>query len=422
MLPHFVVRGPGSRTFKMPPITVIHVITKLELGGAQEVALFAVAHLDRARFRPILVTGSGGLLTAEAKALPDVDVHVLPSLLREIRPFHDLLATIQLVRLLRKLRPTIVHTHSSKAGILGRWAAWFARVPVIVHTVHGYGITPQQPAWLRTVLVWLERFTGRVTTHWVTVSKADIERGLRWGLFANEHVSLIRPGIDPRPFSVRLAAAQRNRLRAELGAQEGELLVGMVACLKPQKAPLDFVAVAARVSQWIPEARFVLVGDGELRGTVEEAVRRAGLQDRFGMLGWRRDIPAVMQALDVFLLTSHWEGLPRVLLESRASGLPVVATRVGGSAEAIVEEEHGWLCRAGDVDGLAERVCRALEDAALRARIRARRDSLPREFEIHEMVRQYEALYERLRLGRWSPGTEGRAGDARSVAFARRKP
>ncbi|MEW6247490.1 MAG: glycosyltransferase family 4 protein [Nitrospirota bacterium] len=402
--------------------TVCHVITKLELGGAQEVALFTVSHLDRARFRPALVTGPDGLLTAEAKALSGVDVQVLPPLRREIRPLHDLLALIQLVRLFRKLRPTIVHTHSSKAGILGRWAAWFARVPVVVHTVHGYGVTPRQPAWLRKMLVGLERFTGRVTTHWVAVSKADIEQGLRWGLFTRERVSLVRPGIDPRPFSTALSDSQRHRLRAEVGVQDGELLVGTVACLKPQKAPLDFVAVAARVCRRLPSVRFVLVGDGELREPVEAAIRKAGLQERLRLLGWRRDVPALMQALDVFLLTSHWEGLPRVLLEARASGLPVVATRVGGSEEAIVEGEHGWLCRAGDVDGMAQRVCRVLEDAGRRSRLRVRRDPLPQEFEIHEMVRQYEALYGQLRPGSWSCGVEAQNDTTRNPSFVRRKP
>lgn len=402
--------------------TVCHVITKLELGGAQEVALFTVSHLDRARFRPVLVTGPDGLLTAEAKAMSGVDVHVLSPLRREIRPLHDLLAVIQLVRLFRKLRPAIVHTHSSKAGILGRWAAWFARVPVVVHTVHGYGVTPQQPAWLRKMLIGLERLTGRVTTHWVAVSKADIQQGLRWALFTRDRVSLVRPGIDPRMFSTALSDSQRTCLRAEVGVQDGEWLVGTVACLKPQKAPLDFVAVAERVCRRLPSVRFVLVGDGELREPVEAAIRKAGLQERLRLLGWRRDIPALMQALDVFLLTSHWEGLPRVLLEARASGLPVVATRVGGSEEAIVEGEHGWLCRAGDVDGLAQLVCSVLEDGGRRSRLRVRRDPLPQEFEIHEMVRQYEGLYGRLRSGMWSSDIQARTGDTHNAAFARRKP
>jgi glycosyltransferase involved in cell wall biosynthesis len=376
--------------------TVCHIITKLELGGAQEVALFTVAHLDRTRFRPILVTGPGGMLTEEARALPGVEVVIVPSLAREIRPFRDLWALVVLARLLRKVRPAIVHTHSSKAGILGRWAAWLAGVPAIIHTIHGFGITPSQPAWLRHLLVGVERLTSLVTTHWVAVAQADIEAGLGWGLFVRSRVSLIRPGIDPGPYQASISASDRERVRAELGAGPTDALVGMVACLKPQKAPLDFVRVAERVCAERPAARFVLVGDGDLRAPVERRIREAGLEARVRLVGWRRDIPAVMRALDVLLLTSRWEGLARVLLEARARGLPVVATNVGGAAEAIVEGTHGWLCEPGDVDAEADRVCRVLDEAGRRGGLGLNGGDVPAEFDIHQMVRQYEELYGKL--------------------------
>ena len=147
--------------------TICHIITKLELGGAQEVALYAVSHLDRTKFRPVLVAGSGGLLTEEARRLPGVTLIIVPSLGRRIHAISDLIAFLHLVRLLRRVKPAIVHTHSSKAGILGRWAAWWAGVPLILHTVHGFGITPAQPRWLQQLLIMLERITGWITAHWV---------------------------------------------------------------------------------------------------------------------------------------------------------------------------------------------------------------------------------------------------------------
>ena len=375
--------------------TACTIITMLELGGAQEVALFTAAHLDRARFRPVLLTGPGGLLTEEAQALPGVEVGIVPSLGRPIRPWRDLRALVELVRLLRRYRPQVVHTHSSKAGILGRWAAWLAGVPVIVHTIHGFGITPSQPAWLRVLLIGLERLTGLITTHWVAVADVNIEEGLRWKLFHRERATVIRPGIDPRPFQAPLPPQERDRVRAELGAASGDKLVGMVACLKPQKAPRDFVAVAARVCTRLPAARFVLVGDGDLRAAVEEDIRLAGLGDRVRIAGWRRDVPAVMRALDAFLLTSHWEGLARVLLEARAAAVPVVATRVGGAEEAITDGRHGRLCAAGDIEGLADRLCEALTACGEGAPGREG-DDLPDEFEIHEMVRRVQQLYDKL--------------------------
>ncbi len=375
--------------------TVCTIITMLELGGAQEVALFTAANLDRARFRPVLLTGPGGLLTEEAKALPGVEVDIVQSLGRPIRPWRDLLALVELVRLLRRRRPSIVHTHSSKAGILGRWAAWLAGVPVIVHTIHGFGITPSQPAWLRVLLIGLERLTGLITTHWVAVAAVNIDEGLRWKLFHRERATIIRPGIDPRPFQAPLSSQERDRVRAELGAASGDKLVGMVACLKPQKAPLDFVAVAARVCARRPAARFVLIGDGELRPAVEARIRADGLEDRVRIVGWRRDVPTVMRALDAFLLTSHWEGLARVLLEARAAAVPVVATRVGGAEEAITDGRHGRLCEAGDIEGLADRLCEVLTACGEGAPDREG-DDLPEEFESREMVRRVQQLYDKL--------------------------
>ena len=226
--------------------TVCHVITKLELGGAQEVALYAVSHLDRKKFRPVLIAGPGGFLTEEARRLPGVQTIIVPSLGRQIHAISDLFALFHLIILFRRLCPAIVHTHSSKAGILGRWAAWLARVPVIIHTVHGFGITPAQPVWLRRILIMLERMTGWITTHWITVAQIDAQTGRQWQLF-DSNVSVIRPGIDPRPFQQPLEPSVRNNLREEFGAGSDEYLIGTVACLKPQKAPEDVVAVAKLV-------------------------------------------------------------------------------------------------------------------------------------------------------------------------------
>lgn len=376
--------------------TVCHVITKLELGGAQEVALYAVSHLDRSKYHLLLVTGPGGLLTDEAKTLPGVDVHILSSLARRVHVLADLVAFLALIRLFRRLRPTIVHTHSSKAGILGRWAAWCARVPVIIHTIHGYGITPAQPFLLRRALILLERMTGWITTHWIAVAQADIKKGIEWRLFNQTQVSVVRPGIDPQPFQIGIDAITRHALRAEFGAGPAEYLVGTVACLKPQKAPEDFVAVAKQVCEVVPEARFVLIGDGDLRPRIESLIKQSGLHNRLHLAGWRRDVSTVMKVFDAFLLTSHWEGLPRVLLEARTIGLPVVATRVGGVEEVIVQGRHGWLSDAGHIAGLSAQLIRVLQSRDDQPHGCSQSvEALPKEFHLEEMVKQYEALYDR---------------------------
>lgn len=372
---------------------ICHVITKLELGGAQEVAMHTVAGLARSGFRPVLVAGPGGALTEEAKDLKGVEVRFVPSLVREIRPLQDLRALWELVGMFRHLRPKIVHTHSSKAGILGRLAAWLAGVPCILHTIHGYGVNPVQTFWLRRALIVLERFVGRVTTHWVAVSQADRRQGIEWGLFTASKVSVIRPGIDPAPFASPIGSAERNRLRAMLGVGPDQLLVGTVSCLKPQKSPEDFVRIASIVCQRIPSASCVIVGDGALRPQIEELLRASGLRERITLLGWRRDVAALLKVFDVFLLTSRWEGLPCVLLEARASRVPIVATRVGGAPEAIVEPAQGTLYDSGDVQAMAERVCEILEDERYRTELRMSSEAFPEEFTVQEAVKQYQSLY-----------------------------
>src|SRR5437879_11429471 len=291
--------------------TICQIITKLELGGAQQTTLYIAPHLDRSRFRPVLMSGEPGLLDDEAKALGGVEFYQVSSLVRQIRPWRDLRALAELTRLLKTLKPALGHTHSSKAGILGRWAAWLAGVPIIIHTIHGYGISPSQPAWLRWLLIGLERLTGLITTHWIAVSEADAVKGLRWKLFRRGTFAVIRPGVDTEAFLLpQLSDSDRDQMRAEWGVGPPHLLVGTVAPLKPQKAPQDFVAVAVRVCAQVPAARFVWVGDGELRPAVEAAIRRAGLEDRIRLAGWRRDIPRVMRTPALFLLTPHRRGLP----------------------------------------------------------------------------------------------------------------
>jgi glycosyltransferase involved in cell wall biosynthesis len=372
--------------------TICHIITKLELGGAQEVALYAVSHVDRTKFRPVLVAGPGGLLTEEARRLPGVQTIIVPSLGRRIHALSDLLAFVHLWWLLRRLKPVIVHTHSSKAGILGRWAACCARVPLILHTVHGFGITPAQPAWMQRLFILLERVTGWITTHWITVSVVDARKGQEWGLFG-VNVSVIRPGIESTPFTQPLDPQVRRSLREELGIGSGEYLVGIVACLKPQKAPEDAIAVAKIVCSRMPGARFVLIGDGALRPRIEALIQAQRLQDRVTLAGWRRDVHRAMRCFDVLLLTSRWEGLPRVMLEAAVAGVPIVATRVGGVEEAVVQRDNVRLCEPGDIAGLAAGV------EALLSVKSAHTDAavvLPNEFHVEEMVKQYQSLYDRL--------------------------
>jgi glycosyltransferase involved in cell wall biosynthesis len=376
---------------------VCHIITKLELGGAQQNTLFTVAHLDPAKFRPILITGEPGLLDGEARKLPGVEFHQIPSMVREIRPLEDLRALFALTRLLRRLKPAIVHTHSSKAGILGRVASRLAGVPVIVHSIHGYGFTRFQSFPVRRMLMALECLAAKITTRFFAVSEANRRLGVELGLFPDDRCVVIRSGVDLA--AIRKTGVDTTAKKRELGLEPGRPVVGMVAPMKPQKAPLDFVRVAARVAAKKPETQFLFVGDGDLREAMEADIARLDLMKSFRLAGWRRDVPAIMRCLDVFVLTSLWEGLPRVYLEALASGVPVVGTRVDGASEVVRDGVNGYLLAPGDVQGLADRVLSLLANPTLAADMGRRGESLPQEFDIHDMVRRQEEEYDRLLAG-----------------------
>ncbi|HHZ83762.1 MAG TPA: glycosyltransferase family 1 protein [Nitrospirales bacterium] len=382
------------------PITVVHIITTLELGGAQQNTLYTVSHLDPARYKAVLLAGPEGLLWPEARTLDGVAVYCIDALQRRIHPIRDLVALWCIFRILHRLKrhsQLIVHTHSSKAGILGRLAARVAGISVIIHSIHGYGFHTQQSRVLQRILVAVEWVMARITTRFIAVAQANIVQGEALGLFRRAGVDLIRSGIRIR--SGQFENDDAVNIRKSLGVSESAALVGMVACLKPQKAPLDFVELAARVRNEIPDVRFLLVGDGDLRPDVERLVHTIGLERTVILAGWRRDVPEILNALDVFVLTSRWEGLPRVVLEAIAAGTPVVATAVDGTVEAlerIADGTRGYLVAPGDLSTMADRVVGIINHQP-DAPIKSRHDGiLPAEFDIDTMVRQQIHLYDEL--------------------------
>ena len=384
---------------------VVHVITMLEWGGAQENTLYSVEHLDPGRYDRVLVAGKGGMLDGRAHRIADLRVILLDDLVREVRPACDAKAWVALRSILREEKraaggdPLVVHTHSSKAGILGRAAARAAGADAVVHSIHGFGFHDGQSKPARTLFVGLERMASRWTDAFVAVSEENIRTGERAGIFSRERCHLIRSGFDTAKF----LAGTRESGRKILGIPEGVPVVGTVAVFKPQKAPLDFVETARRVSAEIPGTRFVMVGDGELQIATERAVGRAGLSDRFSFLGWSSEVPDLMAAFDVFLLTSRWEGLPKVVPQALIAGCPVVATAVDGTREIVDPGVDGVLAAPGDVGALARGVADILS-GRLRLDAARKRVRLLREFDQDEMVRAQDRLYAGILAGKGFPG------------------
>lgn len=368
------------------------------MGGAQENTLASVVELRRrGRFDADLILGpthgpEGTLVPAAREQ--GVEPHLVQSLRREVNPVLDSVALVALAGIFRRGRYDLVHTHSSKAGVLGRLAARLAGIPVVIHTVHGWGFNDRQRPLVHRSYAALERWCAGFTDALVTVTPRDTEVGLALGIGEPSLYSTIRSGIDVAHFGT--PARSREQVRDELGLAAHHRVAVSVMRLVPQKAPLDVIEAAGRLLREVPDARVLLVGDGPLRATVEQRCRALKIDDRIVLTGLRSDVPDLLAASDVLVLASLWEGLPRVIPQAMAAGLPVVATAVAGNAEAVADGVTGLLVPPRDPVALGQALAALLADRdrarAMGAAGRARVD----EFSVHRMVDDIEALYARL--------------------------
>jgi len=377
---------------------VATIITQLELGGAQEIAIYTAENLRRDRYNPILVSGCGGILDGEVKNSPRIKPFFIPELIRMVNPIKDAVSLIKIWKLLKSEKVDLVHTHSSKAGILGRWAAYFAGVPKIFHTYHGFGFNDYQKWWTRRAFIWAERVTASITDRLIVVSCENAKKGLANGIGSEEKYAVVHCATNIKAFSeIKIDLDQKKE---QFGIRPESPVVAMIACFKPQKAPQDFVLLAHRVSQIVPSTRFLLVGDGELRPRVEELIGRFKMEGKVILTGWRRDVPEIMQIVDVLVLTSLWEGLPIVFAEAMAGGKPVVATAVDGAREAIFEGVNGFLVEPHNIEKFTDRVVRLIRDPGLAKRMGSEgRKMVYPTFDLAHMLSRIEELYEKSLAG-----------------------
>ncbi|MEK6647370.1 MAG: glycosyltransferase family 4 protein [Candidatus Firestonebacteria bacterium] len=373
--------------------TVAHIITKLELGGAQQNTLYTVENLDRSKYKVILISGNGGLLDSDAKKIKDIELILIPELKHEINLFWDAICFFKLYFLFRNKKIDILHTHSSKAGILGRLAGFLAKIPIIIHTVHGFSFNGQQNFIKKNLFVLFERITAKITHKLIVVTVNDIDKGLNAKVGNHGQYILIHSGIDIEKF--KFLKINIDDLKREFKIPLDDLVVGMIACLKPQKAPCDFVCAASEVVKKIKNCKFMLIGDGDLRQEVQSLIKELKLEDKIILTGWRKDVENLIHIFDVFVLSSLWEGLPRVFPQVMCAGLPVVATKVDGASEVIKDGETGFLVEPKDYKGLAQKICLLLSDESLRiamgnkARLR-----IDESFDIKKMVQDIDELYQ----------------------------
>jgi glycosyltransferase involved in cell wall biosynthesis len=386
---------------------VIHVITRLIVGGAQENTVASVLGLQqKPGCEASLISGpssgpEGALLPALAGSLPRLIV--VPELVRALHPWKDWMAMRRLARLFRSSRPDIVHTHSGKAGILGRLAAARAGVPIIIHTIHGPSFGAFQGPAANRLFRAAERRAAIVTTHFVTVAAAMAEQYLAAGIGRPDQYTTIFSGFDLAPF---LSARNDLQLRARHNLAPTDIVIGKIARLFKLKGHEDLFAVAPALIQACDRLKFLLVGDGEWRARFAARARRLGLEKHFVFTGLvaPREVPALVGIMDLVVHLSRREGLPRALSQALAAARPVVAYDCDGAKEVCVDNETGFLLRPGDRPGLTARVLQLAGDPALRERLgRCGQQRAIERFGVDRMIDDLYRLYLKLATERRIP-------------------
>lgn len=379
---------------------IVHIITRLIVGGAQENTISTVLGLtQKPDVNVYLISGPTrgpeGSLVDRVAGIPGL-YYETPHLVRPVHPIKDVLALIDLVRLLKTLKPDIVHTHSGKAGVLGRIAARIAKTPIIIHTIHGPSFGDFQGKIPNMIFLTAEKFAAKYTTHFIAVSQAMIHQYLRAGIGRQNQYTCIYSGFNLEPY---LTVKNDLQLRAKYGILPDDIVIGKIARLFKLKGHDDLFAIAPRITKQFPKVKFMLVGGGEWEGRFKELAEDSGLKDRFIFTGLvpPEEIPSLIGIMDIVVHLSRREGLPRSIAQGLAAGKPVVAYDCDGAREACIDRVTGYLVPAGDTERLATALTYLISSPTLRESLgKAGRDLAIKKFSEEEMVRNIYNLYVRL--------------------------
>ncbi len=379
------------------PHKVLRIIARLNVGGPAIQACALTTRLDPAKYDSRLVAGSeaaGEGSYLDLHGVPIANLIKIPALGRELHPRHDIATLAALIRLMRRERPAIVHTHTAKAGALGRLAARLTGVPIVVHTFHGHVLDGYFSPTTTRVFLGIERTLARRTSRLIAVTPRVRDELLAKDVGSPDRFRVIRLGLDLQPFLD--AGRWRGGLRRELGVAADTPLVGIVGRLVPIKAHEVFLDAAARLAAR-SSVHFVIVGDGELRATLEARVAALGLGPRVHFLGWRADLPRIYADLDVVALSSLNEGSPVALIEAMAAARPVVSTRVGGVEDVVTHDRTGLLVPSRDAVALGDAIQHLLDRPEVRQSLAAAGQlAVFPAYDMRRLLADIDALYSEL--------------------------
>ncbi len=376
----------------MNKIKVAVIITKLELGGAQKVAISVCEKIDKTKFEPFLICGCGGILDEETKN--KIRVIFVKDLVREINPVKDLKSLFSIYKILKQEKPGIVHTHSSKAGIIGRFAARMCGIKNIIHTIHGFSFNDTQSFFKKNLFIFLEKIGAKISKYLIPVSVENTTKGLKNNIGKKEQYHYIRLGIDIENFK---NFKDKPSLKEELNIDEKDFLVTTIGPFKPQKNLPDFIKIAKDISENHKNFKFVIVGDGTLRKSFEQLIKEYNISDKIFLLGWRRDISNILNSSDFFVMTSLWEGLPISTIEAMCCGLSPVVNDVDGQREIIKNDFNGFLVKPYDIKTTEEKILLLAHNKQLKNTLSINaKNSIDNTFSIDYMIKKHEELYSSL--------------------------
>jgi len=381
-------------------VRVTHIITRLVVGGAQENTVATVLGLHgKSGVEVNLISGPTigpeGSLESSLQAAK-ARLTIVPELVRPIHPLKDFLALRKLGKILRAQKPDIVHTHSGKAGILGRLAARNAGVPIIIHTIHGPSFGKFQNGFSNFIFRAAEKHAARATTHFIVVADAMKNQYLAAGIGEPSQYAKIFSGFQIEPF---LAAKNDLELRKKLGITQGDFVVGKIARFFNLKGHDDLFAIAPELVRKNPKIKFLLVGDGEWRGRFENLARESGLEKHFIFTGLvpPHEVPKFAGIMDTLVHLSLREGLPRALPQALAAAKPVVAYDCDGAWEVCLDGETGFLIKPGDLKSLTEKIIQLANDSTLRQKLgQSGKNFICENFSVEKMVDDQYNLYLKL--------------------------
>lgn len=371
-------------------VRILQLVTTT-IGGAGEHVLLLSKGLDKSQFEVTVAFSPGMPLD---QAFYDAGLRVIPIPMRRsggmvtsLKGFASLLA------LIRRERFDIVHTHTSVAGALGRVGAKLVGGPIVIHMVHAYAAHDYVPSLKRWIFLQIERFLDTITDYYVAGSEAIRTKGIERRIMSPNRIRCIYYALDLVRFDA-YASTDERKLREELGILGDDAIIGVIGRLEQQKGIECFLDAAARITHKRAAVRFLIVGDGPLRAFLEHKTRSLGLGKKVHFLGWRKDIPRVMKALDVLVVPSLWEAFGIVNLEAMAARKPVVATSVEGIPEVVENGVTGLLVPPCDARAISEAVSKILDDPELQRRMgESGRHRVETMFTAEAMVKEHQELY-----------------------------